>query len=311
MVEAPSREIDAVEGSVRSADGTRIGFLRMGAGLPLVIVPGSLSTSLDWRGVASLLSGRFACLVMDRRGRGTSGDAPAYALQREAEDIAAVLDAAGPGASLVGHSFGAICALETAIGRQVRRLVLYEPPLPVAGPVAGASLAAYREAIAAGRPDEALELGLARFVRLPVEQVAMMRQTSIWPYLRSLAAGWTRELAAIDALGAGTDMAPSPARSCCSSAPRVPRIPSTRRPRRLPAACPMRMSLSCRARPTAPTAWPPTWSPMRWRPSWRAEESSTAPRYAAGRAGAYRRASARCARRWRGRSRHAGSMAAT
>jgi pimeloyl-ACP methyl ester carboxylesterase len=142
---------------------------------------------------------------MDRRGRGTSGDAAAYELGREADDIAAVLAAAGPGASLFGHSFGAICALETAIERPVRRLVLYEPPLPVAGPVAGVWLAPYREAIAAGRLDDALELGLARFVRLPAEQIAVMRQTSIWPHLRGLAASWTRELAAIDAMGAGVE----------------------------------------------------------------------------------------------------------
>jgi pimeloyl-ACP methyl ester carboxylesterase len=205
MVAPSSREIDAVAGSVRSADGTRIGFMRVGAGPALVIVPGSLSTNLDWRRAASLLSDRFACCVMDRRGRGMSDDAPAYELRREAEDVAAVLETAGPGASLLGHSFGAICALEAAIGRAVPRLVLYEPPLPVAGPVADAGLAAYGEAVAAGRLDGALELGLARFVRLPPEQITVMRQTSIWPYLRELAASWTRELEAIDALGASVE----------------------------------------------------------------------------------------------------------
>jgi pimeloyl-ACP methyl ester carboxylesterase len=205
MAAPSSREIESIEGAVRSADGTRIGFVRIGTGPPLVIVPGSLSTNLDWRRVAELLSRHFACHVMDRRGRGMSGDAPVYALGREAEDIAAVLETAGPGASLLGHSFGGICALEAAIERPVRHLVLYEPPLPAAGPVAGVSLAPYRAAIAAGRLDDALELGLARFVRLPAEQIATMRQISIWLYLRGLAASWTRELEAIDALGGSVE----------------------------------------------------------------------------------------------------------
>ncbi len=190
------------EAFVRSSDGTRIGCLRLGSGPPLVLVHGSLSSGEDWLAVAKLLADRFTCYVMDRRGRGRSDDGPAYAIEREYDDIAAMLVLAGRGANLLGHSFGAICALETALRVEVPRLILYEPPLPVGGPVAGEYLGAYRTAIATGQWDDALDIGLTRFVGLPSHQVARMRNMPSWSHMRSLAPTWTRELEAIDRLGA-------------------------------------------------------------------------------------------------------------
>src|SRR5690606_30206164 len=96
-------------------DGTRIGYLRLGEGPGLVFSHGSLTTGDDWLPVASRLADRFTCYVMSRRGRGRSAAGPAHSLERECEDIAAVLAEAGPGAYLLGHSYGAICALETAL----------------------------------------------------------------------------------------------------------------------------------------------------------------------------------------------------
>jgi pimeloyl-ACP methyl ester carboxylesterase len=198
---SPSRSVAAIEGSVRSADGTQIGYLRVGAGPALVLAHGSLSTSVDWLRVAESLATRFTCFVMDRRGRGMSGNAASYRIEREYEDIAAVLMAAGPAAALLGHSFGAICALGTALRSPVPRLVLYEPPLPVGGPVAGKYLDDYRDAVARSQFDEALAIGMARFVGLSSEQIGVMRTLPIWPYLSSLVPTWVRELEAIDALG--------------------------------------------------------------------------------------------------------------
>jgi pimeloyl-ACP methyl ester carboxylesterase len=208
MATAPIAHAPAaiVEGSVRSADGTRIDFRRLGSGPALVLVHGSVSTHTDWMRVAKLLSGRFTCFAMDRRGRAHSGaGASPYSIEREYEDVAAVLGAAGPGASLAGHSFGAICALGAALRHPVPRLVLYEPPLAVGGPIAGEHLAAYARAVAEGDLDTALEIGLSKFTRLGAAAIAVMRSSRAWPHLRALAKSWTRELEAMDSLGPGVD----------------------------------------------------------------------------------------------------------
>ena len=126
-------------------------------------------------------------------------------MERECEDIVAVLEAAGEGAALVGHSYGAICALETAMRTPVRRLVLYEPPLPAGGPIAGDKHAAYAAAIARGDLDWALELGLEHFSRIPVDEIQALRATRAWPRLRALAPTWVRELEVMDGLSSDVE----------------------------------------------------------------------------------------------------------
>jgi pimeloyl-ACP methyl ester carboxylesterase len=201
--------MDAIAGSFRSKDGTPIGYLRTGDGPALVIVHGSLYAGDSWLPVASLLSDRFTCFLIDRRGRGRSGDAPAYAIEREYEDVEGALGIAGEGVSLLGHSFGAVCALGAVLRAPVARLVLYEPPLAVGGSVAGDDLRAYRDAIAAGDPDAALEIGYTRFAAIPEEQVRWMRTSpraaQEWAQARALAWTWTREAAAVDKLGPSLD----------------------------------------------------------------------------------------------------------
>jgi pimeloyl-ACP methyl ester carboxylesterase len=189
------------EGSARSADGTHIGFRKLGKGSAIVFVHGSVSTHTDWMPVARLLARRFTCFAMDRRGRAKSGvGVAAYSIEREYEDIAAVLDAAGPGAMLAAHSYGAVCALGLAMRRPVPRLVLYEPPLPVGGLIAGEYLRPYASAIAEGDLDKALELGLAVFPRMPQADIEALRTSKAWPRLRVLAKSWIRELEAMDAV---------------------------------------------------------------------------------------------------------------
>ena len=195
----------ASEGSVRSGDGVSIGFTRIGHGPALVLVHGSLSDGDDWRKVVSLLTRRFACYVMDRRGRGRSGDAPEYSIEREYEDVASVIKYAGPGTSVIAHSFGAICALGAALRIPVGNLVLYEPPIPVNGPVAGVALEEYRAAIDRGALDEALEIGLRRFSRMTEEEIARVRQGRLWMKQRTLSPTWVRELEAIDQHGPGVE----------------------------------------------------------------------------------------------------------
>jgi pimeloyl-ACP methyl ester carboxylesterase len=180
-----------------SADGTPIGFALLGSGPPLVIVHGSVSTAEHWLGVARHLAGRFTCHVMDRRGRGRSGDASGHAIEREAEDVRAVLDAAGPGAHLLGHSYGAICALEAARKSPPARLVLYEPPLLVGASQAERLATSNAELIARGEAEEALASFLREGPEVPEEEIAVLRTTPIWPQMVAVAPTLTREARAI------------------------------------------------------------------------------------------------------------------
>jgi pimeloyl-ACP methyl ester carboxylesterase len=127
-----SKNGTAADSAVVSADGTRIAFERLGEGSPVVLVPSALADRGDTRGLARLLAQRFTVVNYDRRGRGASGDAKAYAVEREIEDIAALIAHVGGSASVFGSSSGAVLALRAAVaGAGVDRLALYEPPFSV------------------------------------------------------------------------------------------------------------------------------------------------------------------------------------
>jgi pimeloyl-ACP methyl ester carboxylesterase len=200
VIRAPAAH-PAVEEFVQSADGTRIGFYHYGDGPALIFVHGSVAGHSDWTRVAHLLAASFTCFVVDRRGRGKSGHGAApYCIERECEDIAAVAAMAGPDPVLIGHSYGAICALETALRMPLRQLVAYEPPLPVGGPIAGSYLAPYTRAVEQGDLEGAIELGLAQFSQLSESTIAKMRASRGWPRLCALAPSWIRELEVMDGL---------------------------------------------------------------------------------------------------------------
>lgn len=189
-----------------SADGTEIAYYVQGSGPALVITHGSIATSDQWLPATAELSRDFTCYVFDRRGRARSGDNADYSVQSEVEDIRAVMDAAGPGASLLGHSYGALCTLAYALQHEVEgTLILFEPPLPVFGQVAGPKLEDYRAAISAGDNARALEIALVEFVGLPAEALPHVKQTPLWDAILPLAPTWTRELNQIDALGPDID----------------------------------------------------------------------------------------------------------
>lgn len=125
----PAHNRDPME-FVTSADGTRIAYDRGGEGPPLVLVHGTTSDHVSWERVLPDLRERFTVYAMDRRGRGGSGDAEDYSIEREFEDVAAVCAAVDGPVNLVGHSYGALCSLGAAPSIPgLRRLVLYEPPL--------------------------------------------------------------------------------------------------------------------------------------------------------------------------------------
>ncbi len=119
---------------VTSKDGTPIAYWRSGEGPPLVLVHGASAAHGRWAPVLPAFEERFAVCAVDRRGRGGSGDSDEYAIEREFEDVAAVVESLGEPANLLGHSYGALCALEAALlTHNVRKLVLYEPGLNVSG----------------------------------------------------------------------------------------------------------------------------------------------------------------------------------
>ena len=114
--------------SVTSRDGTTIAFDRLGDGPPVVLVCGGSVDRMADAAIAQELATDFAVLNYDRRGRGDSGDTPPYAIEREVEDIEAVIDAAGGSANLWGSSSGAVLAMiAAASGAPVTKLALWEP----------------------------------------------------------------------------------------------------------------------------------------------------------------------------------------
>jgi pimeloyl-ACP methyl ester carboxylesterase len=169
--------------TVTSADGTRIACERGGRGPTLVLVHGALTNACHaWVEVRARLEEAFTVVSMDRRGHGASGDSRAYALDREVEDVLAVVAVAESAAILVGHSFGAVCALEAARrAAGLRALVLYEGgpcdgrvmvPAGAAGLIAGD--------LARGDRDAALSDMLLRVVHLSPRQVAHARRDPAW-----------------------------------------------------------------------------------------------------------------------------------
>jgi pimeloyl-ACP methyl ester carboxylesterase len=194
---------EPIFGTTTSADGTELGYYQRGSGPALVITHGSVSDANQWFPATDFLAEHFTCYVFDRRGRGRSGDNPAYGLSAELDDIAAMIAVAGPGAHLLAHSYGAVCALNYVEqhGLDGGTLILFEPPLEVDGPIGGKNLPEYRAAVKAGDLDAALEIGLTKFVRIPVEAMPIFRATPLWGALVPLTPTWTREIEEIDALG--------------------------------------------------------------------------------------------------------------
>ncbi|MFG2311862.1 alpha/beta fold hydrolase [Streptomyces sp. NPDC048566] len=173
-----------------SRDGTPIAYERFGDGPAVVLVGGALCTGATLAPLARALSDRFGAVSYDRRGRGASGDTAPFAVAREIEDIAALIEIAGGGAWLYGISSGGALALRAAAeGLPVRGVAVYETPFAVDGG-GGAERAAYTERLtellSLGRRGDAVELFLTR-VGTPAETIAGMRLSHAWPALEAVA----------------------------------------------------------------------------------------------------------------------------
>ena len=190
-------------GCVTSADGTTIGYIQAGNGPSLVIVHGSLQCSADWTRALPHLAKHFTCYVMDRRGRGNSGDSEEYSLNKEYEDLKAVLEIAGSDAFVFGHSYGGICALETARTLPISKLAIYEPPLPAYKSVTAHALEAYKKAVATAKNEQVLITGLTHFLRMNEDSLSIFRNSKGWQKSIDLTPTWTREIHVIDELEMG------------------------------------------------------------------------------------------------------------
>ena len=175
---------------VQSKDGTIIAFDRSGDGPPVILVCGASTDRMANAPLASLLAEHFTVFNYDRRGRGDSGDTAPYAVEREVEDIDAVIDAAGGSAFVYGTSSGGALALEaSASGLAVTKLALWEPPFSLdenSRPPAD-QVERYDEMIAAGRRGDAVELFMSKVVGLPPEFVAYARTQPFWQEQEALA----------------------------------------------------------------------------------------------------------------------------
>jgi pimeloyl-ACP methyl ester carboxylesterase len=177
--------------TVNSKDGTPIAFDRSGEGAPIILVVGAFNDRSTGAPLAATLSAHFTVFNYDRRGRGASGDSTLYAIEREIEDLAALLDEAGGSASVFGYSSGAILALKAAArGLTLSRLALYEPPflLEDGFPKLAQEISVQlTELLSSGRRGDAVELYQTELVGIPAQIVAQMRQAPFRPALENIA----------------------------------------------------------------------------------------------------------------------------
>jgi pimeloyl-ACP methyl ester carboxylesterase len=178
---------------VLSRDGTTIAFDRIGSGDPIVLVDGALCdrSSGPNAALAQVLSEHFTVFTYDRRGRGESSDTGPYHVDREIEDLDAVIGAAGGSAYVYGISSGGALALEAATrGSAIERLVLFELPFVVdhtRKPIPASFAADLVELVASGRRGAAVTHFLRAGVGLPAMMVVLLRLMPAWKKLKALA----------------------------------------------------------------------------------------------------------------------------
>lgn len=200
---------------VPSPDGVEIAVFEAGAvdsaEPPLVLVHGATADHTTFRAIAPVLGTRRRLLAVDRRGRGGSGDAKAYSIEVEFDDLAAVADAFGNGpgtVDLLGHSYGGRCALGASLRTDtIRRVIAYESaPLPP-----GASyrpdglLERLRADLARGDKEAALSGFLAGIVGMSEADLASYRTEAVWPARVAAAHTILRELEAEVSPAAGLE----------------------------------------------------------------------------------------------------------
>jgi pimeloyl-ACP methyl ester carboxylesterase len=194
--------------TVTSKDGTTIAYDQTGDGPALIIVNGASATRGADAAVADLLTPGISVIAYDRRGRGDSGDTAPFAVEREVEDIEALLDAVGGSGFLMGHSSGAALALEAArlLPGKITKLVLYDPPFIIDDsrpPYPSDYLAHLTKLNAEGRRGDAMAYFMT-CVGTPEEALAGMRQSPVWPGFEQVAPTLAYDAAVMEGLQNGT-----------------------------------------------------------------------------------------------------------
>jgi pimeloyl-ACP methyl ester carboxylesterase len=185
-IERPkSKGIAMSNGMVTSTDGTKIAYERHGSGDPVIVVNTVAEDRSGLSGLAGLLAEHFTVYSYDRRGRGDSGDTEPYAPEREVEDLAALVEAAGGGVSLISGSAGCVLCLDaaTTLGDSVRGLYLFEPPFIVNDgrpPMPADYVEHLESSVASGDRSAAVEYFVTEALLIPAEFVAGMKADPSW-----------------------------------------------------------------------------------------------------------------------------------
>ncbi len=190
--------------TITSKDGTTIAFDQYGSGPAVIFIHGAVQYRAFDQGMvqlAELLAPHFTVINYDRRGRGDSGDTQPFVLEREIEDIEALIDSVGGSAYLYGISSGAALALEAALklGAKVKKLAMYEPPYnddPDARKAWVNYTTQLNQAIAEGRKGDAMGLFMM-LVGMPAEALEGMRQDPMWPLFEAVAPTLAYDAAAL------------------------------------------------------------------------------------------------------------------
>jgi pimeloyl-ACP methyl ester carboxylesterase len=225
LIDGPFGTAPALEAT--SADGTALALFQLRAmpsttpdrdvtlHPPLLLVHGATADHTTWRAVGPGFAASRVCFAMDRRGRGGSGDGPAYAIEREYEDVAAAADAIAARSAgtvdVVGHSYGGRCGLGTSLlTPTIRRLVVYEgaPTPPGVSYGRDGLIDAVRAALERGDGEGALTTFLAGIVGMSAAELDAYRANPVWPARVAAAHTILRELeadaspaASLEALG--------------------------------------------------------------------------------------------------------------
>lgn len=185
--------------TVSSVDGTQIAFERAGSGPHLVLVHGTSASRQRWGNIRKLLEPHFTVTLVDRRGRGDSGDTAPYSLEREYEDVAAAVDACDAPVLLFGHSYGGLCALGAMrLTANVAALAIYEAPVFEGSGASLSGIERLEALLAAGDREGVITVFARDIVRMPPSDLERLRNSPAWPARLAAAHTLPRELRAAD-----------------------------------------------------------------------------------------------------------------
>ncbi len=174
-------EPDQIVQHFTASDGVSLGCFVGGQGSPLLLIHGTAADHNRWEPVLPELQKRFTTYALDRRGRGASGDTAAWSFDREVDDIVTVIEGIGGPVDVLGHSMGGGLAMEAAVRTStIRRLVNYEGALGMPTGSLDAVLPRLRDLLAAGDRDALMQTFMRDVVRLPKDQVQLLRSLPAW-----------------------------------------------------------------------------------------------------------------------------------